>query len=122
MSRFVRAGLQANGLLLCLSMAAPAMAQSLADPTRPPASQGNGDAMPVATGPVLQFVLIAPGRSEAVISGQTLKLGEKVGDAQIIKITETEVVLRNGKDLQTLRLFPNVEKQPASRGKEDVRK
>lgn len=100
-----------------------ASAQVLKDPTRPPASHGaSGNdgatgAAPVSV-PVLQSVLISPGRMVAIISGQTVKLGDQIGDARVIKITETEVVLRNGKDLQTLKLFPNIEKK-ASNGRSD---
>lgn len=99
-------------LSLCLAVSV-AHSQTLTDPTRPPAvfDPGQGAAA-VNTGPMLQSVLIASGRSEAIISGQTVRLGEKFGDAQVIKITDTEVVLRNGKDLQTLRLFPSIEKRP----------
>jgi MSHA biogenesis protein MshK len=99
-------------LLLCSCLVASgAVAESLIDPTRPPAGLDGGDASLSSGGPVLQFVMIAPGRSEAIISGQTVRLGEKFGDAQIVKITQTEVVLRNGQDLQVLKLFPNIEKR-----------
>jgi MSHA biogenesis protein MshK len=101
-----------SGLLLCMCLAVSlAHSQTMMDPTRPPAEFDRGAAV-ANTGPVLQSVLIASGRSEAIISGQTVRLGEKFGDAQVIKITDTEVVLRNGKDLQTLRLFPSIEKRP----------
>jgi MSHA biogenesis protein MshK len=105
------------GLLSLALIATPAVfAESLADPTRPPASlaapQGNAS-VPVG-GPILQSVLISPGRMVAIISGQTVKLDEKFGEATVIKIAENEVVLRNGKDLQTLKLFPGVEKRVAS--------
>jgi MSHA biogenesis protein MshK len=101
-------------LLLCLCLAISlAHSHTLTDPTQPPAAFDRGQgAAAVITGPMLQSVLIASGRSEAIISGQTVRLGEKFGDAQVIKIADTEVVLRNGKDLQTLRLFPSIEKRP----------
>jgi MSHA biogenesis protein MshK len=112
MSQSARTGMHRGALLLCCCLAASVVvAETLVDPTRPPAVLEGGDAALASGGPVLQFVLIGPGRLEAIISGQTVSLGGKVGDAQIIKITETEVVLRNGKDLQTLKLFPSIEKQ-----------
>jgi MSHA biogenesis protein MshK len=40
-----------------------------------------------------------------------VNLGEKFGDARVVKISESEVVLRNGSNLQTLKLFPGLEKQ-----------
>ena len=92
-------------------------AENFTDPTRPPASIGGVEPGGVAlesSGPVLQSVLIAAGRKIAVISGQNVKLGEKFGEARV-SITESAVVLKNGKDTQTLRLFPDVEKRIISK-------
>lgn len=96
-----------------------AAGQNLADPTRPPviaepAPQGAEVVTPVA-GPELQSVLISPTRRVAIISGQSVKLGDKFGEARVVKITENEVVLRNGKDVQVLKLFPGVQKNTAGR-------
>ena len=100
-----------------LPFAAVAATESLPDPTRPPASLSMGQQdVTKFSGPVLQSVMISLERRVAIISGQTVKLGEKFGNAQVIKITEGEVVLQSGKDLQTLKLFPNIEKLPASSG------
>lgn len=103
---------------LCLGYSALTYAaENLSDPTRPPASIGlveQGGAATEATGPVLQSVLISSGRRVAVISGQNVKLGEKFGDARVVRITESEVVLKTGKDTQTLKLFPDVEKRRVS--------
>lgn len=97
-----------------LMIVVPATAQALVDPTRPPASLGTEPAnsgQASQSGPVLQSVLISPRRKEAIISGQTVKLGDKVGEAKVVRIAEDEVVLRSGKELQTLKLFPNIEKR-----------
>ncbi|CAN5905461.1 hypothetical protein BH11PSE12_BH11PSE12_33050 [soil metagenome] len=105
-------------LLMC-ALAPLAMAEILSDPTRPPASFGIAkatDAQMAASGPTLQSVLISSGRKVAVISGQVVNLGGKFGDAQVVKITESEVVLLTGNNLQTLKLFPNVEKRLTSSG------
>ncbi|HYD96058.1 MAG TPA: MSHA biogenesis protein MshK [Noviherbaspirillum sp.] len=104
-----------------LSLAA--FAQGLKDPTRPPviaaAPAPGGTAVDAAaTAPVLQSVVIAPGRVVAIISGQTVKLNDQFGSARVIKISETEVVLRDGKELRTLNLFPNIHKK-ASNDKPD---
>ena len=110
-----RAGCLGLLLLLLTSMSA-AFAESFVDPTRPPASLGivePGTASSKAPGPVLQSVLISKGRKVAVISGQTVRLGEKFGEARLVSITESEVVLKSGKDVQTLKLFPDVEKRLA---------
>jgi MSHA biogenesis protein MshK len=89
-------------------------ADALQDPTRPPATldrPGESGAVVAASGPVLQSILISPGRTIATISGQTVKVGDKVGEASVVKISETEVVLRNGRNLETLKLFPGIEKR-----------
>lgn len=91
----------------------PAFAQQLQDPTRPPVIMGQ-DAEAVAQGPVLQSVLIAPDRRMAIISGQTVKLGDRFNGATLISVSETQVVLRNGHELQTLKLFPDVDKHRTS--------
>ncbi|WP_292934458.1 hypothetical protein [Noviherbaspirillum sp.] len=88
-----------------------AVAQVLSDPTRPPAAASSELASgQAATGPILQSILISPHRAEAIINGQTVKVGDKVGDAKVVKITESEVLLSSGKDLKALKLFPNIEK------------
>ncbi|HEV2610412.1 MAG TPA: MSHA biogenesis protein MshK [Noviherbaspirillum sp.] len=93
-----------------------AFAGELADPTRPPpAFENPAQGVAANNGPVLQSVLLAPGRNEAVISGQTVKVGQRLGEMRVEKITESEVVLRNGKDALTLKLFPEIEKKPVIR-------
>jgi len=88
-----------------------AVAQDAAfvDPTRPPNAVPDSDATAPA-GPRLQSVLISPHRREAVISGQTVALGGKYGDAIVIRISEGEVALRQGREIQTLTLLPEAKK------------
>ena len=107
----IRCGLLAWGLI-AISIA---RAEVFVDPTRPPASLAqDGSAQRAFSGPTLQSVLVSPGRTEAIISGQTVKLGGKFGEAVVVKITEGEVVLRTGTDLQTLKLYPGIEKRATS--------
>jgi len=81
------------------------------DPTRPPAVLfAPQERETVDVGPVLQSVSFASGRRTAIISGQNVKTGSKIGEARVISIRETEVVLKTGNSLQTLKLFPDVEK------------
>lgn len=87
-------------------------AENLRDPTRPPAELGVGAEM-AAKGPILQSVLISRGRKSAIIDGQVVGLGGKYGEARVVKITESEVVLKTGTITETLRLFPDVEKRSA---------
>lgn len=90
----------------------PARAESLPDPTRPP-SEFEAPAAGGATvpgGPLLQSVLISPRHKAAIISGETVTLGGRYGSARVVKISESGVVLNEGGSLQTLKLFPGVEK------------
>lgn len=99
---------------MALACTASPATENLSDPTRPAVGAGAPPAAMANTGPILQSVLIAAGSRSAIISGQTVRVGDKLGEARVIKIAENEVVLRNGKDLQTLKLFQGIEKQPAS--------
>lgn len=97
---------------LCAGL--PACAENLSDPTRPPSGfWQNQDAPP--PGPVLQSVLISPVRRVAVISGKTLRIGDKFGNAQLVKIDENEVELRTGKSSAVLRLYPVLRRQAGDR-------
>ena len=88
-------------------------AQVLNDPTRPPAGiSANDTSDGAAAGPVLQSVMITPTARTAIIGGETVKLGGKYGDARVIKITESEVVLRSANGTETLRMYPDVTMKP----------
>lgn len=128
-------------LLLIAAPAVLAFAQVAADPTRPPdaldaasvtapASAGSGVPAP-ASGPVLESILIAETHSEAIISGKVVHPGDQIAMGKIVKISESEVTVRTNAGLQTLKLFPGVEKRladaqdtvaPAKRDKAKIRK
>ena len=85
----------------------PASAQSLADPTRPPAMLDTSRADGLDAGlPRLQSVLIARtgGRHVAVIDGETVRLGDSFRGARVARMTQTEVELVRGRERQVLRL------------------
>lgn len=103
-----------GGFLSICAVSPFASAQSLSDPTRPPASLGfaqGANFQTVASGPVLQSVFISAGQKLAIISGQKVGLGGRYGDSEVVKITDGEVILLTGKSLRTLKLFPNAEKR-----------
>ena len=56
-------------------------------------------------------MLIAPSGSAAIISGEMVRLGHKYGDAVLVKVAESEVVLKSGSGLQVLQLRPGIEKR-----------
>ena len=95
---------------------ASARAQVLTDPTRPPNAPVAGEAPESGPpGTQLQSVLISPSRKLAVINGTMVPLGGMVGEAKLVKITESEVVLQKGSETEVLKLFPGVDKQLVKR-------
>ena len=101
----------AGGLLAALAVAA-AHAESLADPTRPPAALGASaaDGAPEASG--LQSIIRSNiGRPAAIINGEYVVLGGRVGDARLVKIGDDSVTLKTAAGTETLMLVPGVEKK-----------
>ncbi|HVL76238.1 MAG TPA: MSHA biogenesis protein MshK [Noviherbaspirillum sp.] len=103
-------------LAAACSMPVVGLCQSLPDPTRLPSALGQGRvenavAAPVADALALQSILISPQRRLAVIGGRTVAVGDAVGNARVLRIQETEVVLREGSETRILRMYPEVEKK-----------
>ncbi len=91
-----------------------AVAQGIPDPTRPPASMSSGasgDAA-AAVAPVLHSIKITPTEKSAIIGSETVRLGGRYGDARVIRITDSEVVLRSTAGIETLRLYPDIDIKP----------
>lgn len=99
--------------LAALLACASAAAQQLTDPTRPPQTGPAGMSAPVPSGPVLQTIRISPSRAEAMIDGRFVHLGDRVGNARVVTISESTVVLRHATGITTLKLFPGIEKRAA---------
>ena len=109
-------------VLLALALPAFALAQDGIDPTRPPAVMTAPVLVPGGAyvaprverrAPELQSILVSlrpGGRRVAVIDGKTVRQGQRVGDAVLVAIGATEVVLRRGSKTETLKLF-----RPATR-------
>ncbi|MBI2276220.1 MAG: hypothetical protein HYU74_02575 [Dechloromonas sp.] len=99
-----------------LVLAAPALAQA-DDPTRPPAAwlapaDSGSSAAGDAGGLRLQSVKVPQrGKAVAVISGKTVVVGERVGEATLIRVSEREAVLQGADGVTHLYLTPDVEKQ-----------
>jgi len=99
----------ALGAVLAL-LPAVASAQITTDPTRPPA-QAAAEVPQGAVANQLQSVMISPTRKAAIINGVVVELGQKYGDAVLMRVGEDEVVLRSGDSRQVLKLHPAVEKK-----------
>ena len=110
----MRRGSLAAALLLCASCAWPAaFGQALRDPTEPPsgaAARGGAQSAPEA---VLQSVIVSGGRRLALIGGRTYQTGERVGDATVVSISSSEVILRDASGTRVLRLHPHLERADA---------
>ena len=95
-----------------LSLCAFAHAQTLSDPTRPPTGYRSGGVRSAESQPLrLESVLISEDRRSAIISGEQVALGEKIGRARLVEVSESEVVLLVGGVRRTLKLFPKVHKE-----------
>jgi|GEM_PF-2654820 len=100
---------------LCLFVvSAMARAQTLTDPTRPPAQLlraddgADGNAAALASG--LQSVKIAKGRKSAMINGEVVKLGGKVGESVLVAIGDSEVKLRQPDGtFEILKMYPEID-------------
>ena len=103
---------------MCLLAPMAAWCQGLSDPTRPPAGLDtvaiSGKSAGAGGGLVLQSVLIAPDIRSAIISGELVQIGEKIGGQRLVRVSETEVVLLEGGVRHTLKLFPGLEKRATS--------
>lgn len=105
-------------LLLAAACVSSEAAEQLPDPTRPPmeigAPSGNRDhaleqaaRQPASKG--LQFIIIAPDRSAAIINGHNVKLGGKYGDATLVEVRETSIVLQDAQGKRiSYTMFPGV--------------
>ena len=103
----------ASALFMAASALAQADAAALADPTRPPpafagevsAAEGSG------TSRLTSVILPKGGRPMAVIGGEMVPLGGRVGESRLVRLSETEAVLEGPGGIERLFLTPDVEKK-----------
>lgn len=97
----------------CFCLATAAASQTMKDPTRPPAPfLEPGDA--AVTVPAQESGLLsikrAGKRRTALLHGDWVKPGDKVGEAVVVRIDDQSVVLRYpDARLETLRMYPEVD-------------
>ena len=93
----------------CFMLSGLCHAEELTDPTRPPAIITIPSAATEKNPPSgLQSVMISKTRRAAIIDGETVELRGKHGDATLIEVSESGVVLQGAQGRQVLTLFPNV--------------
>lgn len=94
------------------------------DPTRPPAllttpepavtEGGGGVAEGEAAASGLQTIILRRSSGKkpiAIINGQAVELGGAVGEARLVKLSETEAVLQGANGKEVLKLTPGVERK-----------
>lgn len=102
-----------RGLLWLGLCAVAAPAAALQDPTAPPMAQPAGDA--AGTAIPLTAIKQVGNRRVAIIGGQEIGVGGRYQGARVLRITDSEVVLRRDGETTVHRLYPQVDKRP--RGK-----
>ena len=95
------------GLFVAL-LSVSASAEELPDPTRPTAFVGADGKIATDNPPKLQSIIISKTRRAAIIDGKTVELRGKHGDAVLIEVGESGVVLQGLQGRQVLTLFSNV--------------
>jgi len=99
---------------IALTAAAPAArAQALVDPTRPPSESVARAAAAAAHPPAsVQTVKTSPAGPVALVGGQIVKVGDALGEDRVIRITDSELVLRRpGGATEVVKLYPRVDKR-----------
>ncbi|TBV00126.1 Type II secretory pathway component [Stutzerimonas kirkiae] len=74
------------------------------DPTQPPVELTPKGAQAPPASLQLQAILRSPQVSRAVINGQPLKVGERLGDARVLAIHSHSVLIEREGQRETLRL------------------
>lgn len=96
-----------------------ASVSALPDPTRPPPSLAAEVAKDVpsadekASAPAgFQTMILRKGRKPvAIINGEAVELGGKLGDARLVSLTETEAVLQGEGGKEIFHLTPGIERK-----------
>jgi len=66
--------------------------------------------------PAPPVVLLSGDRSQVTINGQTVRLGGRIGDSKVVRISDTEVVLQSATSTQTIRLYGAIDKKMIATG------
>jgi len=104
---------------LLLALAIQPVLADMADPTRPPPGLGARPAGDALATPALEVssVFLMGRHPYALVDGMTVRPGDRLGESRVSRIDEQGVWLRTPAGPRLLRLVPDVQKQPAARGK-----
>lgn len=102
--------------MFCLAFVAGPVLAQLGDPMRPPG--GTMDAAALAAGGgaesgVSAIFLRSGAKPAAIVNGTYVEQGSKFGDRRVLKITESDVVLKAPDGTrEVMKLVPGVQKEP----------
>lgn len=74
-----------------------------------------GVARAAAESGVQTVILRRAGKSAAVVNGQYVEVGGKLGEKRVLKVSESEVVLMGEAGREVLKVTPAIEKVPATK-------
>lgn len=107
-------------LVAAVAFSGVALAQGVADPTRPPdgwlpadpstAKSPAAAAKPQHTGEPVQLLLVGKTRRYAIVRGELV--GDKTGEIKLVEVKRNDVTVQSDRGRETLNLFPDVEKTP----------
>lgn len=107
-------------VLVCLFtgiLPAFAMAQVLKDPTKPPPEflprTASARTDVAAAG---MIVIISSSRKQVTLGADTARLGGNLGGRTLIGVSDSELVFRNGSEVERLALYDGVRKQAVGAG------
>ena len=108
----MRVGLSVVVLALLWPMG-PVAAESLRDPTKPPAEAGQaaGVVDVNSTPAAAMTIIVRGGRSYLAVGTRLYAQGQQLGQARIERISETEVWLREGGMLRKLPQFSGIQRR-----------
>lgn len=104
-----RSKLLVVSVLLAGWLPALAVQAQFDDPTRPPNFSGfASNAAQDSGAPAWQLssILVSPQRRLAIINGKTVRQGDQINNARVLKIRTTGVTLRTSKETFTVKLLP----------------
>ncbi len=95
--------------MVLIGVAGPLPAQVLRDPTVPPLGGGAGTATTRPRPSTGSWpVIVVDGKAHVAVGTRLYAEGDQLGKARIERITETEVWLREGRELRKVQNYPGV--------------
>lgn len=82
-------------------------AQSV-DPTKPLSSSAQAGVEQLQKGLTLETIIHRDTNKSAIISGKLMKIGDYIGEHQLIEVNSSNVILRSNDEQLTLSMFSNV--------------